>query len=132
MVVPTVKQSSRFDTPIHRLVSLTSVFCKSLERITVSHLTCDLDSNQLLFSEQVVLGKIYSTSDQLVATCNDIVSHVVRGKIVDSILYCKAFEVVCHIILLQKFLELGIDGTYLSWFSGFLNNCTMQAEIANY
>ena len=54
-------------------------------------------------------------------------------KIVDLILVdCfKAFDVVCHIILLQKLLELGIDGSNLSWISGFRTNLTMQVKVAN-
>ena len=75
-----------------------------------------LDSNQLLSSEQFGLKKAYSICDQLLATYNYITSQVNDGRTVDLFFFhcSKAFDVVCHNILLQKLLELGIDGTFLS------------------
>ena len=133
MVVPIFKKSSRYDPLNYRPISLTSVVCKSLERIIVSHLMDYLDSNQLLSSEQFGFRKAYSTCDQLLATYNYITSQVDDGKIVDLIFfdYSKAFDVVCHVILLQKLLELGIDGNILNWISSFLTNRTMQVKVAN-
>ena len=56
-----------------------------------------------------------------------------HGKIVNLILfdYSKAFDVVFHIVLLQKLLEISIDGNNLSWISGFLTNRTMRVIVAN-
>ena len=134
MVVPIFEKSSRYDHLKHRPISLTSVICKSSERIIVSHFMDYLDSNQSLSSEKYGFRKAYSTCDQLLATYNYITSQVDDAKIVDLIFFdnSKAFDVVCHLILLQKILELCIDGTILSWISAFLTNYrTMQVKVAN-
>ena len=83
------KKSSRFDPPSHHPTSLTSVVCKTLERIVVSHLLDYLDSNHLLSSEQIGFRKPYLTPDQLHATYNDLTSQVDEGKIVELVFFAK-------------------------------------------
>ena len=59
----------------------------------------------------------------------DITSQVDEGKIINLVFfeYSKAFDVVRHIIYSsRKLLELSIDGTILSWISGFLINRAIQ------
>ena len=102
MVVLIFKKSSRQYPLNYRPMNLTSVVCKSFERIIVSYLMSHLDSNLLLSSEQLGFRKAHSTCDQLLVTYNYIISQVDDCKIVDLIFfdYSKAFDVVCHIIFL--------------------------------
>jgi hypothetical protein len=41
----------------------------------------------------------------------------------------KAFDVVPHSILLKKLEKLGITGTALAWFKGYLSNRTQKVDI---
>ena len=51
-VVPIFKSKSRYDPLNYRPVSLTSVPCKTLERIIAGHLTAYLDQNRILSEHQ--------------------------------------------------------------------------------
>ena len=44
--------------------------------------------------------------------------------------FAKAFDKVCHKILLFKLLELGISGEILRWICGFLSNRVMKVRVA--
>ena len=63
MVVPIYKKSFRFDPLNYRPISLTSVICKSLERVVVEHINLYLNSNALLSDEQFGFRAGYSTVD---------------------------------------------------------------------
>ena len=91
-----------------------------------------LESNQLLTPEQFGFRKACSTSDQLLATYNMISTKVDEGKIVVDLVffdYSKAFDVVCHVILLRKLLEIGVDGDILRWICAFLRNRSMRVKV---
>ena len=92
-----------------------------------------LESNNLLSSEQFGFRKAYSTSDQLLVTYNLITHSKDQGKVVDLVFfdYSKAFDVVCHDILLCKLLQIGVNGLIFEWIRAFLCNCSMRVKVEN-
>ena len=72
-----------------------------------------------------------STEDQLLLTYNDISYAIDQGNIVDLILFdfSKAFDTVCHDILLDKLRKLGITGKLLSWIREFLKSRVMNVVV---
>ena len=132
IVIPLYKKSFRYDPLNYRPVSLTSVSCKVLEKIIVSHLLDYLNENHLLNKFQYGFRPNHSTVDQLLATYNDVTLMLDDCKIVDLIFFdfSKAFDVVSHNILLQKLDSLGIHGHILSWIKGFLSHRTMRVRVA--
>ena len=132
IVVPIFKKGSRLSPLNYRPVSLTSVSCKTMERLIVAHLMTYVSDNSIISKDQFGFRKFYSTADQLLITYNEVTDLVDKGKSVDLIFFdfAKAFDTVCHRVLLFKLLDLGICGNILSWIHGFLTNRTMSVKVA--
>ena len=102
-----------------------------MERIVCDHLTAYLESNSLLSDDQFGFRRGRSTSDQLLLVYNSISKCVDLGGICNVILFdlSKAFDTVCHDILLSKLCAIGIDGSLLNWISSVLKNRKMQVYV---
>ena len=113
--MPIFKKGTRHDSLNYRPVSLTSVCVKSLERILCKFVYDYATNNNILCNEQFGFRPGRSTQDQLLLTYNDISYALDHGKNVDLILFdfSKAFDTVCHDILLEKLSKLGITGKLL-------------------
>ena len=132
VVVPIYKKSFRYDPLNYRPISLTSVPCKILEKAIVTHLYAYLENNSLISSEQFGFRAGHSTVEQLLLTYDDITKMVDSGKTVDLMFfdYSKAFDTVCHAILLDKLQCIGIVGHLLTWIEMFLTNRSMRVKVA--
>ena len=131
LVVPIFKGKSRCDPLNYRPVSLTSVCCKSMERVVVSKLVEYMESNELLSPRQFGFRKARSTEDQLLLAYSEVVESVDAGLVVDMAMldFSKAFDVVSHRVLLGKLLALGISGDLLQWIGAFLCSRTMCVGV---
>jgi hypothetical protein len=128
LVVPLFKAGSRFDPSNYRPVSLTSVCCKTMERVIAARLVAHLEENCLLSPDQFGFRSGRSTEDQLLLTYGEVAERVDSGYVVDVVLldFSKAFDVVCHSVLLQKLVALGVDGAVVQWIAAFLSNRKMS------
>ena len=133
VVVPIYKKSFRYDPLNYRPISLTSVPCKVLEKAIVKHIYAYLEENNILSQQQFGFRSGHSTVEQLILTYNEITYLVDQGKTVDLLFfdYSKAFDVVCHHLLLQKLQCLGIEGDLLKWIEVFLMQRTMMVKVAD-
>ena len=43
--------------------------------------------------------------------------------------FSKAFDVVCHVVLLDKLRGIGVSTSLLNWIWGFLSNCSMCVNV---
>ena len=131
LVVPIFKKGSRHDPLNYRPVSLTSVCVKSLERIICKFMYDYASDNDLLTKDQFGFRAGHSTEDQLLLTYNEISHFLDNGFNVDLILFdfSKAFDVVCHTLLLEKLSKLGITGNILSWIREFLIGRVMNVVV---
>ena len=71
-VVPIYKKGPRSDPLNYRPISLTSVICKTLERLVTDHLVSFLESNSLLSDDQFGFRSGRSTEDQLLVTYSEV------------------------------------------------------------
>ena len=131
LVVPIFKKSSRLDPLNYRPISLTSVVCKVMERIIARELVTYLEEAELLAGDQFGFRVGRSTEDQLLLTYDYVTKAVDSGAIVDLILFdfSKAFDVVCHQLLLEKLECLGVGGCLLGWIGEFLVGRSMQVVV---
>ena len=131
LVAPIFKKGSRSDPLMYRPVSLTSVVCKTFERVVVKCIYEYVLENDLLSNDQFGFRPGRSTEDQLLLTYNDITLALDNGKVVDLILFdfTKAFDVVNHSILLDKLIALGITGKVLLWVRDFLTGREMNVLV---
>ena len=131
LIVPIFKKGSRLDPKNYRPVSLTSVPCKSLERLISRELYAHFSNNNVLSDEQFGFRPDRSTEDQLLLAYNEITTDLDSGHPVDLIMFdfSKAFDVVCHAILLEKLRLVGIHGVLLAWLHDFLVGRQMQVLV---
>ena len=92
-----------------------------------SELVSYLDSNELMSDRQFGFRKCRSTEDQMLLVYTEIAELVDKGLVVDMIMldFSKAFDVVCHIVLLNKLKDIGVGVTLLNWIWEFLTNRSM-------
>jgi hypothetical protein len=131
VVIPLFKGKSRYDPLNYRPVSLTSVCCRSLERIIVSCLVEFLESNRILSPHQFGFRQGRSTGDQLLLAYSDVSNWVDDGFVVDVVLldFSKAFDVVSHDVLIHKLGEVGVGAVLLGWIRSFLVGRSMRVAV---
>lgn len=131
VVVPIFKAKAHTDPLNYRPVSLTSVCCKSMERIVASKLADYLEENDILSSHQYGFRRNRSTEDQLLLTYDDVGRWMDGGDVVDVILldFSKAFDVVNHSVLLSMLQSLGVGGRLLTWIFAFLSGRMMSVCV---
>ena len=130
-VTPIFKKGARLDPLNYRPVAITSVPCKTLEKVIASHLRSYFVDNHLLSVHQFGFRSKHSTTDQLILCYNDITMEVDQGKMTDMIVFdfSKAFDKVCHEILLGKLRDLGIPTQLTRWIHQFLTARRMQVKV---
>ena len=131
IVKPIFKKGHRYDPLNYRPISLTSVVCKSMERIICTKLRNYLETNFLLTENQFGFRPGRSTMDQLLLVYNSVSLMMDAGHVVDIIFFdfSKAFDVVNHEIMLVKLRSLGLQGCLLDWLSSFLQGRLMQVCV---
>ena len=132
IVVPIYKSKSIFDPLNYRPVSLTSLVCKTLERVIGRHLMTYLEENNILTSHQYGFRAGYSTIDQLIVTYDDVTLDIDSGRSVNLIFfdYAKAFDKVSHRLLLMKLVDIGICPQLVNWIGEFLMQRVMAVRVA--
>ena len=122
LVTPIYKAGSR-STPLnYRPVSLTCVPCKIMERLVVKHITDYAEQNHLFSNFQFGFRAGHSTEDQLLLMYGRVTQWLDMGQAVDVIYldYSKAFDLVCHTLLLEKLVSLSFSDVVVAWIRAFL------------
>ena len=131
LVVPIYKKGSHSDPLNYRPISLTSFCVKSIERIITKFIYEYADSNHLFNNDQFGFRHGRSPEEKLILTYNDITLWLDKGFNVDLILFdfSKAFDVVCHDILITMLYSLGIRGRLLDWITDFLHERKIKVIV---
>jgi len=132
LVTPLYKGKSRLSPANYRPVSLTSVPCKVMERIIAANLMTFLEENNILSRFQYGFRAGRSTEDQLLLTYCFVSDQTDGDYIVDMILldFSKAFDVICHSILLMMLEALGVPATIVTWIAAFLQSRQMSVACS--
>jgi len=125
-VTPIHKKGNRSNPTNYRPISLTSVCCKTLERIIHSNIMEHLNRFNVLSKCQYGFRANHSTELQLLHTVHDLVTNLNKKIQTDAILLdlTKAFDKVLHRFLLHKLHYYGIRNEILEWISSFLSDRT--------
>ena len=102
-----------------------------MERIVCTHIRSYLEDNSILTPHQFGFRSGRSTMDQLLLVYNSVSLQLDRGGVTDVILFdfSKAFDVVCHDLMLTKLSSIGIQGHLLQWISSFLIDRQMRVCV---
>jgi len=132
-ITPVFKKGISSDVSNYRPISLTSVFCKLLERVVQEKMFDYLLANGLISPHQHGFLAKHSTCTQLLETVNDW-SLALRNRHVIDVVYfdfCKAFDSVSHTKLAQKLVAYGFSGKLLAFIVDFLCERSQQVVLPN-
>lgn len=130
-ITPIFKKGNKTSARNYRPVSLTSVVCKTPEKLVRKHIIIHLQQNELLSNDQYGFRTGRSCSLQLLHMLNDWCEFIENNESSDTIYLdlAKAFDKVPHQRLLKKVSSYGIKGPLLSWIRDFLSNRRQQVSI---
>ena len=128
-VVPIFKSGEHNLPCNYRPVSLTSICCKLLEHILVTHIRTKLDS--YLHSNQHGFRKGLSCTTQLAATVHHIGSLMNKQENIQAVVldFAKAFDKVPHDKLVSKLLNMGLDNCSVTWIKSFLQGRSQEVML---
>ena len=131
LVTPIFKKGEHYKPSNYRPVSLTSVPCKILEHIIVSHIMDFLEANNILIPLQHGFRKQRSCETQLLDFVNELHANLDKNEQVDVIVmdFAKAFDKVNHSLLVHKLQYYGVDGRINNWISSFLHNRSQAVVV---
>ena len=121
-ITPIFKKGNKTEQSNYQPVSLTSIVCKTLEKLVRKSILSHLTENHLLSDKQYGFRSGRSCSLQLLNVMERWTEYVEQHQSWDTIYLdlAKAFDKVAHQRLLKKISSYGIKGALLSWISSFL------------
>jgi hypothetical protein len=114
-VTPVFKKGERYKPENYRPISLTSVPCKILEHIITSSVMSFAEDNGIITEAQHGFRRQHSSESQLLGLVDELSDDLEKGKQSDALImdFSKAFDRVCHSLLIHKLRHLGITGKVL-------------------
>ena len=125
------KKDSKSNPANYRPVSITSLCCKVMEHILLSHIAKHLAANNMLIDQQHGFRQRFSCETQLISAVNDWAKCMNSRSQTDVILLdlSKAFDSVPHQRLLLKLDYYGICGKTAAWIKAFLSNRSQVVSV---
>jgi hypothetical protein len=133
-VVAIYKGGQRSKASNYRPVSLTSVLCKCLERLVRNHICKHLVTNNLLSAAQHGFLKGRSCLTNLLFFLDEITRRLEEGRQVEVCYldFSKAFDSVCHRLLIQKLRWFGLSAILINWVEDFLKSRYFSVRVGEY
>ena len=130
-VTPIFKKGDKSLPSNYRPISLTSIFCRLLEKIIKVKLTNYLESNNIITDSQHGFRSKRSCLTNLLDFFNDIINIYDASRCVDVIYFDfqKAFDKVPRERLLVKLKSHGIHGNVLNWINSWLSGRQQRVVI---
>ena len=131
LITTVFKKENKSDPTNYRPISLTSICCKVMEHIVLSHMAKHLSSNNILINEQHGFRRRFSCETQLISGIHDWAKLINTCSQTDVILldFSKAFDSVPHQRLLMKLDYYGIRGNMSMWIKAFLSNRSQSVSV---
>lgn len=130
-VQPVPKKGSRADPANYRPISVTSILCKTMERVLNTKLLAYLETNDILSDRQYGFRRNRSTGD-LLAYATYIWSEAIERHgeaLAVSLDISKAFDRVWHHSLVGKLPSFGLPAGLCAWIADFLSDRSIQVVI---
>ena len=130
-ITPIHKGESRHDSCNYRPITITSLLCRTLEKIIKDAVIKHLDDNEYITDAQHGFRSKRSCLTNLLMNLEEITAQLDHGHSVDQIYldFKKAFDKVPHQRLIYKLQKAGISGHVLNWIESFLSNRKQRVNI---
>ena len=115
----------------YRPVSLTSIVCKTMEKIVRNHITEHMNNNSFFTNKQFGFMQGRSTALQLLKVLDEWTETIDSGYGIDVVYmdFQKAFDTVPHKRLIEKLKAYGIGNDMISWTQNFLQGRKQQVIV---
>jgi len=132
-VIPIYKKGDTKAMSNYRPVSLLPVISKIFEKAMYNRLLSFLDHYSLFDEGQHGFRKGRSTITAAIQFIESVIDSVDNHEKVIGIFMdlCKAFESVCHKILLKKLKSMGVKGLPLQWLESYLHKRLQFVELTH-
>lgn len=130
-VTPVHKAGSKESLENYRPISGVPIFSKILENVVLIRLRSYIHSEGILSDSQYGFRENYSTTKALFNFIDEIYQAIDKREGVVGVFadLAKAFDVVCHQLLLKKLYNSGINSIPLSWFESYLEDRYQRVEV---
>jgi len=131
-VVPIHKSGDINCVDNYRPISMLPILSKIFEKLMLRRLKSFLKASNLLNDNQFGFRENSSTSDALLEfiECTSVSLNNRNTLIAIFLDFSKAFDTVCHNILLGKLEHVGVRGRVRDWFDSYLDN-RLQSVVIN-
>ena len=121
-ITPIFKKGCKTEPSNYRPVSLTSIVCKTLEKLVRKSIIEQLNGNNLLSDRQYGFRSKRSCALQLLNVMERWTEYVEQRQSWDTVYLdlAKAFDKVSHQRSLRKIASYGKKGDILAWITSFL------------
>lgn len=130
-ISPLYKSGDRGLPENYRPISCLPIFSKILEGLVLNRLNAFLDKTRLISPCQFGFRSHTSTNQALFEYLDAVFQSVDKKEKVIGVFadIKKAFDMVCHEILLHKLNAYGIKGVPLTWFKSYLTDRHQRVEL---
>ena len=134
IVIPILKVGKNpYICTSYRPISLTSCFCKLMEKIINRRLIMYLDRNNILQPYQSGARKFHSTYDSLVRFESAIREGLINSKYIVAVYFDieKAFDMLWVHGLMELLKSIGLDGHLPAFIQNFLKNRRIRVRLGD-
>ena len=136
IVQPLLKKPSLdpIDLKNYRPISKLPFLSKILEKVVLSQVSSYLNTSNILDKFQSGFRPLHSTESALLKVHNDLMLSVDSGSCALLVLLdlSAAFDTIDHNILLKRLdVEVGLQGTVLTWFRSYLTDRSFSVHLGN-
>ena len=130
-VIPVPKSANARSVDEYRPISILPVVAKVFESLVHTQVYGHLKQHDILHESQSGFRPRHSTQDALLKTVDDWRLSLDKIEIVGSVFIdlSKAFDSVCHTLLLEKLARYGFRGDSLLWFQSYLSGRKQRVVI---
>ena len=132
-VIPLVKSGDVDEPSNTRPISLLPIMSKVCERAAQSQFANLLEQNENIAKLQNGNRKLHSTETALLYFTDEILKNMDDKKVSVIVLLdmSKAFDSVCHDLMLSKLCRIGVSNAACNWFGSYLSQQNQIVNIAN-
>lgn len=131
IVIPLFKKGARTNVENYRPISLLVAFSKILEHVLRRRLLTHLKTNSILHPSQYGFVERSDTTSAIMDLVSNLNEGIDNGKMVAGIFLdlSKAFDLMDHELLFQKFYMYGLRGKALDIFKNYLTDRTQRVKV---